>query len=143
MNNLKQPQKNSSTNTEISEPQKNDSFTLENLEKLWQNHLKQCKEKGLLNHCLILDRPITLENEIIHLKLDNVIQEDQLNEFKLELLEYLRTNLKNNMVNIKVSIKKEEEIKKIYTSREKYIYLNEKFPQLDQLRTRLGLDLYD
>lgn len=95
----------------------------------------------MVNECLILDRPIQLIDYSIVLRLDNVIQEDHLNTFKAELLEFLRRNLKNNLINIRIEIKEENEIKKLYTSKEKYLFLAEKHPVLDELRLRLGLDL--
>lgn len=116
-------------------------FTKDALQALWIMYLQTYKDKGLVNECLILDRPIQLLDYTIVLRLDNVIQEDHLNSFKAELLEYLRRNLKNNLINIQIEIKEDNEIKKLYTSKEKYLFLAEKHPVIDELRLRLGLDL--
>ena len=93
-------------------------FSFETLEILWKNFLKTFKDKGKSSECLILDRPIQLSGFNIVIRLDNVIQIDQLGEFRVELLEYLRKNLKNNLINIQMDIKEESEIKKnIYRQR--------------------------
>lgn len=119
------------------------AFSAEQLNLLWRNYLLQFKDKGLLNECLILDREISLNDFTIGIRLDNVIQEDHLNSFKMDLLEYLRRNLNNNLVTINIEIKQEDEIKKLYTSKEKYLHLADKYPLLDELRLRLGLELHE
>ena len=88
-----------------------------------------------------MDRPIQLSGFNIVIRLDNVIQIDQLGEFKMELLEYLRKNLSNNLVNIVTEIKEDSEIKKIYTGKEKYLFLAKQNPAIEELRIKLGLDL--
>ena len=116
-------------------------FSFQQLEVLWKNYLQRYKEKGLASECLILDRQIQLDGENIVIRLDNVIQIDQLNNFKMDLLEYLRKTLKNGNINIVSHIKEESEIKKIYTGKEKYLFLAAQNPAIDELRLKLGLDL--
>jgi DNA polymerase-3 subunit gamma/tau len=65
----------------------------------------------------------------------------QLNEFKPLLLEYLRKNLNNFSIELQAEIAPQEAKKMIYTSQEKFRYLAEKHPVLQDLKTKLGLDL--
>lgn len=80
------------------------------------------------------------ENFVIRIQLDNNIQLDQLNSFKGDFLVYLRKNLNNNLIMLETSIAPTENKKVIYTSDDKLKYLTEKYPIVEDLRKRLGLD---
>lgn len=59
----------------------------------------------------------------------------------MDLLEYLRKTLKNGNITIITHIKEDSEIKKMYTGKEKYLFLAAQNPAIDELRLKLGLDL--
>jgi DNA polymerase-3 subunit gamma/tau len=92
---------------------------------------------------VILNKPIDLTDNgtTILLKLDSQTQMSQLNDFKPVLLEYLRRNLKNYSIELQAEIAPQDGKKMIYTSQEKFKYLAEKHPVLQDLKARLGLDL--
>ncbi|HEX8547320.1 MAG TPA: DNA polymerase III subunit gamma/tau [Cytophagaceae bacterium] len=116
-------------------------FTFEALKEYWQTYAKKVKEEKRMNQHVILDREIELiDGTKILIKLENHIQQDQLNEFKSDLLDYLRSNLKNYSISIEAMIEIDDSKKKLYTPKEKFEYLAEKNPLLYQLKNKLGLD---
>jgi DNA polymerase III subunit gamma/tau len=76
----------------------------------------------------------------IPLTLTNPLQEDLLNGFRGELLPFLRSALKNSQLRLDVQIVKDAPQRRLYTPGEKFNYLLEKYPALQQLKDRLGLD---
>jgi len=76
------------SNTNLKEP-----FTAEDLRKAWEKYL--IKIHGQLNKTLILKGQYSLEGKVIHLGVNNLIQQQTLNLFKEELMMFLRAELKN------------------------------------------------
>ena len=72
---------------------------------------------------------------------ENKALEDILQNEKVELLNFLRSALKN--FDLQIVTKKAENIqkKRIYTNKDKYTYLVDKNPQLEELRRRFNLDI--
>lgn len=74
---------------------------------------------------------------------DNEIQVELLTTaLRTEVLTHLRKAMQNSTIHIEVSILKEEEKPMIYTQAEKFKFLANKNPALNELRNALGLD-YD
>ncbi|MFN6946540.1 MAG: DNA polymerase III subunit gamma/tau [Cytophagaceae bacterium] len=120
----------------------NEKFTLDDLKSLWNTFGKTFKDKGLKNEYIVMDREIGLdENYNIIVRLDNILQLDILNSFKTDLLDFLRKNLCNGSIMIESHIAPNEEKKMIYTDKDKYRHLVEKYPILDEMRRRLGLEI--
>jgi len=88
----------------------------------------------------VLSQNFTLVDETIILKLLNPIQVDILNDFKDELMEYLRNELKNDHLSIKTEVIQLSDKKMLYTTKEKLDFLIEKNPELKNLKDKLGLD---
>ncbi|MDO1447266.1 DNA polymerase III subunit gamma/tau [Rhodocytophaga aerolata] len=117
-------------------------FTKEQLENCWKAYAQsRLTDIGYNSEQVILNRPIELQETTILLKLDSQTQMSQLNEFKPLLLEYLRKNMRNFSIELQAEIAPQEAKKMIYTSQEKFKYLAEKHPVLQDLKNRLGLDL--
>jgi DNA polymerase-3 subunit gamma/tau len=117
-------------------------FSQEQLENCWKAFAQsRITDGGYNSEQVILNKPIELNGTTILLKLDSQTQMGQLNEFKPALLEYLRKNLRNFSIDLQAEIAPQEAKKMIYTSQEKFKYLAEKHPVLQDLKTRLGLDL--
>lgn len=118
-------------------------FTHEELMVLWKQYIQKVKEENKINFYTILtsnDPILTKPNEIT-VQITNLAQESILQNEQVEFLNFLRTRLKNfelNIVTQKVESKLEN---RLYTSIEKYHYLVEKNPKLEEMRRRLNLDL--
>lgn len=119
------------------------SFTIDQLKFYWNEFAKSLKsQKKDIEYVILINRELQLdEDHTIHVQLDNLIQVDQLNAFKADLMDYLRKNLKNNLLMLSATVAAAAEGKKlIYTSDDKLKYLAEKYPIVDELKKRLGLD---
>jgi DNA polymerase-3 subunit gamma/tau len=66
---------------------------------------------------------------------------DELLHEKVDLMNHLRTTLKNFKITLETIIVDKPQEKKLYTSKDKYQYLLEKNPKLDDFRKIFNLDL--
>lgn len=108
----------------------------------WNAYAQKAKDENRINIFTLLttDQPILSGTEItVHL--DSKYQEDMLIDERIDLLNYLRVQLKNFDLSLKPVITVREQAKKYYTSIEKYQYLVEKNPKLEELRRKFNLDL--
>jgi DNA polymerase-3 subunit gamma/tau len=118
-------------------------FTHEELMVLWKEYIQKIKEENKINFYTILttNDPELTSPEQITVSITNLAQESILQNELVEFLNFLRTRLKNFSVGI-VTKRVENKIEnRLYTSIEKYHYLLEKNPKLEDLRKRLNLDL--
>lgn len=88
----------------------------------------------------LLSQEYVLRERQIVVQLMNPFQDTMLNNIKSELTTFLREKLKNNTIILTGEVNVTEDKKVIYTSREKFEYLAEKNPILNELKDRLGLD---
>jgi DNA polymerase III subunit gamma/tau len=111
------------------------------LKRVWLNFAEEKKEKGAIAEYTILNQEVEMdENFTIQIKLANPLQEDILERFRQELLNFLRGNLKNSNIKLQAKVVQNTEKKMIYTPQEKFNHLAEKHPMLAELSKRLGLD---
>ena len=94
-----------------------------------------------MNKTLILRGEMRLDGNVIHLNVDNLIQQQNLNAFKEELMEFLRAELQNYSITLESTIKTQEtESKRMYTSQEKFKHLLDEYPILEKLKSEFGLE---
>jgi DNA polymerase III subunit gamma/tau len=111
------------------------------LKKVWMEYAEIMKNEGRKSESIIMDRDFTMEGEFtVKLGLDNFVQLDVFNVFKADLLRHLRQGLNNSNVNVDAEIAEAAPSKKIYTANDKFRYLSEKFPLLEEMKKRFGLD---
>lgn len=120
----------------------NKSFTLEQLQKTWDDYAQKKQSEGKMNEYAILAaRQLTVdENHTINLQLDNQVQLDHLSELKIDLLNHLRKELGNTNITIEAKIIPHISQKKIYTDSEKFTHLSEKYPLLNKMKDTFGLE---
>jgi len=101
------------------------------------------KSAGKTSEYIILaNRELHLEEDYtIKLPIDNLVQIDQLNSFKSELLDFLRKSLSNNLIMIETLVIDTPGDRKPYSQSEKLQHLIDKFPVVADLKKRLGLDM--
>lgn len=88
----------------------------------------------------ILQREFAYQSPIITIPLLNPVEESLLDNFRRDLTQFLRDRLRNNDLTLVSALQSTEGKKVIYTSREKFEHLAEKYPYLHELKERLGLD---
>ncbi len=108
------------------------------MRKAWDMYTEQRKDQAA--EYQILKREYQFTFPTISIILTNPVEESLLENFRRELIQYLRDQLKNNEITV-VSLMQQAAGKKvIYTSKEKFEHLAEKNPYLNELKERLGLD---
>lgn len=117
-------------------------FTFERLLELWTQYAHQAKDEGKINvFTLLTSNDPVLEQEKITILIENKIQESILQDELVYFLNFLRAELKNFDILI-ITKKVAHELKdRLYTSIEKYQYLVQKNPQLEDLRKHFNLDV--
>jgi DNA polymerase III subunit gamma/tau len=130
---------------QVSEPSQNYTnrkFSFDEVKEHWHTFSSNMKKEGKKSEYVILDREISLMDDgcTIKIQLDNIVQQDQLNTFKTSLLDFLRKKLQNNQLMLEVVIVEQEGKRRMYTSDEKYKYLAEKYPLVEELKKRFGLE---
>lgn len=120
-----------------------EAFTLEQLTFYWNQYINIVKEANKINiYTLMSTSPPMLESqEEIMVHIEHKLQEDLLQEEMIDLLNFLRPRLKNFSIYIKTKQVVKEVVNRLYTSTEKYQYLVEKNPKLEEMRRRFNLDV--
>lgn len=122
-------------------PLQEKNFTQENLVYFWENFAKRYESQDVrLFHILDSDK-IQLKNETeVHLGLFNSLQIEQFERVKMQLLNYLVSNLENRKISIIVYLVESADIPKPLTINEKYENMVKKNSQLKEFKDRLNLD---
>ena len=118
-------------------------FNLDDLKNAWDQYSESLKSSRRSNEFNLMTKKYELdENSQVTIFINNALEEDILERFKVSLTTHLRNNLKNDQIRIITCLKPEENItgRKMYTNTDKFNYLAEKNPDLIELKNKLGLD---
>ncbi len=115
---------------------------MEVLKAVWKDFAEQRRQLGKESEYMMLNQEIALAEDgfTVPVKFSNVLQEDVLNGIRPELVQYLRKALGNRSINVVPNMVREEKQRKLYTPGEKLHYLIEKYPAVQELKEKLGLD---
>ncbi len=118
-------------------------FNADSLLRFWNTYAAKMKNEGKINVFTIMTSypPRLLPGYVIELDIENKLQEDLLHNEKVELLNFLRTELKNFSIDLQTKLLEQIQKKRLYTSNEKYQHMLEKNPNLEEFRKRFNLDL--
>jgi len=118
-------------------------FSLEQLTPLWNSYAEKAKEEHRINVYTMLNNaePALEANDVIVVHVAHKIQESLMQEEMISLLNFLRPNLNNFNASIQIRQVVRAAVNRLYTSSEKYQYLVEKNPKLDEMRRRFNLDI--
>ena len=120
-----------------------ESVTQEMLLNRWRTYSEQVKKDGKINLFTLLNsgNPTLSDGHLIEFTLENKIQEELLLHERVDLLNFLRTDLNNFQLELKTIVAEQAEGKRLYTSTEKYEYMVEKNPAVEEFRKTFNLDL--
>jgi len=120
-----------------------EAFTYEQLLALWVQYANRAKDNGKINIYTLLSSsdPILDSPEEITVQVEHKLQEGLLQEEMIDFLNFLRPNLKNFSITIKAKQVARTVVNRLYTNTEKYQYLIEKNPKLEEMRKRFNLDV--
>jgi hypothetical protein len=108
------------------------------LEQAWKEFAETRKDQPA--EYTLLQRPYDFSGSTIHLRLGNPIEEPLLAALQSELLTFLRARLQNHSLLITKQLNDREEVRMIYTNKEKFEHLASQNPIINELRIRWGLD---
>ena len=132
------------SNESIVHPEKlpKDEFTEEDLVLSWNKYSEKIENLGKYNLASILriDKP-KLEDYNICLELPNTTNKIELESNQHDLLKYIRKDLNNYDIKLKVTINEKIEKKFTYTSKEKYELLKSKNTLIEKLRVDFKLSI--
>ena len=86
-------------------------------------------------------KPVLKDNYYFEVCVHNPGQQDELTNSCIEILSFLRTQLKNTRIQMQVRIDEANQKHLAYTSAEKYEHLLKINPLLEDLKTEFGLIL--
>ena len=118
------------------------AFTKEQFIACWQQYAEKARtaDKIHLYTLLSSNEPI-VDGVHITVLVENIALEATLQDEKIDLLNYLRGNLSNFDIQVFAKRVEPKQSDRIYTNKDKYAYLVEKNPQLEEFRKRFNLDL--
>ena len=116
-------------------------FTAAQFFELWKVYTQKAKDQDKIHLYTLMNNDPLLNGTEITVLVENSALESTLQDEKIELLNFLRTALKN--FDLQISVKRAENLgtKRIYTNKDKYAYMVEKNPQLEEMRRRFNLDV--
>lgn len=124
------------------EPILSNKFTEEQLLEKWHEFSNKVGDKPRIFNTLTSKDPRLEESGIISFHIDNNLQEQKINEIKNELIDYLKKELKNNQIDLKLIISEiEEQNNKLYTAEDKFKHMLSKNENLSILKQEFNLDL--
>ena len=114
---------------------------MEQLKAEWDAFMEKLKKEGRDREYKTLNQQVEFQEDLsIKLTLPNSFQSLTIEGLQQELLTYLRTKLNNRKIQLITEIEKFEDKKMIYTNSEKFDFLAKKYPNLNELKSRLDLD---
>jgi hypothetical protein len=119
-------------------PPKSADVTVSQLRKVWEEYAE--RRKGQVAEYQLMQREYHFESPLITVHLTNPVEEALLENFRRDLVQFLRDALHNNELTVKTVVQDTSGKKMIYTAKEKFDHLAEKHPYLKELKDRLGLD---
>jgi DNA polymerase-3 subunit gamma/tau len=120
-----------------------EDFTMDDFLKHWSDYAARCKTEGK-NMSLVTvftsNAPMMLEPYRFEVVVGNKSQETLFRDDKHNLLNFLRTSLKNFSIEVQTRIDEIKAAKRPYTNSEKFQHMAGKNPQLAELKRRFNLE---
>lgn len=116
-------------------------YAPEELLAAWQKHAEQVKAAGRQGEYIVIkETPDLPGGHLVQVRITNSVQKDYFDKARPAAQSYLRQALQNSQITVDCIMVKEEEGKRLYTGAEKFGYLLKKYPHLQELKERLGLE---
>jgi DNA polymerase-3 subunit gamma/tau len=119
-------------------------FTSDDLISKWNVYSSNMKQTvgGFSASVLAGCEPILLDDQkTIHLVFRNETNEIEFIRLSLDLIEYLKSELKNNHINFTTEVNEQKAKKVLYTNKDKFDHFSEKYPQLIDWAEKFKLEL--
>ena len=116
-------------------------FNTDDLIRCWDAFAETLEEKAHLKNTMRHCKPVVLDQCKFEVMVSNPAQQEELISNSIELLKILRTQLKNEQIQMHIRIDETNEKKPIYTSTEKFEFLNNLNPLLSKLKDEFNLEI--
>ena len=118
------------------------AFTQDQFMAVWKQCIQKANSEDKIHLFTLLssNEPV-LDGDNIIVSIENIALESTLQDEKIELLNFIRSQLKNFDIQIVTKRIEPKQSNRIYSNKDKYAYLVEKNPQLEEFRKRFNLDL--
>lgn len=139
--------KNESANSSevVSEPEndlkKVQSFTQEELEVHWKKYINAHRDVPETKMFLETHIPFKAAENIVGIKVDNPFQEKELKQ--MDVLNFLRKELKNDEIRLQIDYAVDEQRRIIQTPNEIYARMANEYPDIEDIRKNLDLEIND
>ncbi|WP_151087628.1 DNA polymerase III subunit gamma/tau [Hymenobacter baengnokdamensis] len=112
------------------------------LRSVWQQLADERRAQEKMSDYMVLNRAVAADaGHVITLTVDNPVQVVQFNEFRAEFMAELRRRTGHPGLTVQTEVATAVPTgRKLYTSNDKFAYLAEKYPALQEMKQRLGLD---
>jgi DNA polymerase-3 subunit gamma/tau len=118
----------------------NQSFSVLELIDKWQQFSDKLGDKPRIFNTLTSKEPKLEGEHTVTFQIDNNLQEEKINDIRAELLDFLRVELKNSKIELKLIMDESVQESKLYTSEEKFKHLLSKNEELGRLKQEFNLD---
>lgn len=111
---------------------------------IWKQFAFTLKEKGLetFYQAMIKNEPIIIAENKIGIEVENAIQVDYINPLLIELVDFLRTELKNSNLTVELILSDNPQKETKYLSgKDKFSEMASKNPNLNTLKNMFNLDI--
>lgn len=120
----------------------NQPVNQDGLEAMWNKYANYIRKQGKVSfHTTLTTKKPRLDGNVIHFTINNAVQEEDFNLHRAEILEFLRTNLKNFDLQLQWKLEEMEVEANLYTPTQKFNRLVEKNPDIQLLRQTFDLDI--
>lgn len=126
---------------EIALQAQNEYFTPLQLINEWKNYAEKITEEFHLKNTMLNCLPDLKENTLFEVVVNNPLQEQRLQEHRMDILLTLRAKLQNTNINMNVRISENNEKKQAFTPAEKFNLMMEENESLRRLKDEFGLEL--
>ena len=120
----------------------NGSFTIEQAQQIWEKLVKSTEKDKQRLHSILAQKPIKINDKVFEITVFSTSQKGAIETFRQKMLEYIRKQLKNDYITIRINFvtQQEDGKKRLYTDIDKYKYLSELNPDIEYMKKVFGLD---
>lgn len=118
----------------------NEPITVNGIEEKFKEFVILKRKSERIRLALMANKPELDEKNRVILRVSNPLQEDDVNSVKGEVQNFLRKELNNVDIELKIEIMQQQTTKKMYTDSDRFNYLCEKNPFLGVLKQKFSLD---
>ena len=110
--------------------------------RCWSDFAARVKAEGKKNLVTIFisNAPRMIKPNVFEILVGNKVQETHFREERPNMLNFLRSTLRNYDIEVNVRVDEQEVVRKPYTAIEKFQHMAARNPQLMDLKNRFNLD---